>query len=84
MSSTSTFTLYSIQGNIGSSASTDNITINLTSYSGATDASAIALIEAIQNLAWPEGVTCSLLLLKTATDQINSQADLTAVPPAFV
>ena len=83
MSSTLENAVYSVQGTIGTPMLADFITVNITSENGATDASAIALLEAIQGVVWPEGITATLILSKTDITQVSTIADMTATPPVF-
>jgi exosome complex RNA-binding protein Rrp42 (RNase PH superfamily) len=83
MSTTQSGTQYYIQGSINGPSGFDAFQMVLTNASDQTDASVLALIEAMQNVAWPTGVTCSAQVDKIEQTTVSYNADMTAVPPTF-
>lgn len=54
-----------------------------TAASGMDDQSALALANAMKNVAWPTGVVASVSVERNATTDVHSDGDLAASPPAF-
>ena len=78
MADTSVVTQYQISGGIGN----DSFNLQLTTPE-LTEAAALALAEAIKNVAWPAGVNCSVWVYKSIQTTVTTQGNLSAVPPAF-
>lgn len=54
-----------------------------TSASGMDDTSALALADAMKNVAWPTGTTASVTVERNDTTDVHSNGDLTANPASF-
>lgn len=80
---TATFTQYSISGNIGTGTSQDAFSITISPVSGATDASALALAQAIKDVPWPPGVSCMVAVFKSVQTTATSAGNLSTTPPVF-
>lgn len=78
MADTTTVTQYQITGGIGN----DSFGFNLTT-TALTDEAVLAFGEAIKNVAWPEGVACSVWIFKSIQTTVTTTGNLAAVPPAF-
>jgi hypothetical protein len=77
LSSTSTQTKYTLSLGVGENGGV----LVFYSSDGITDDFALQVASTLQGLPWPSGT--SLTLAKDAVTDVNSQADLTASPPAF-
>lgn len=83
MSTTQNSIQYVIQGSVNGPTGFDGFEILLSDTSGQTDASVLNFIQAIENVVWPTGVTCSIQVLKVDQTVVSYNGDLTATPPAF-
>lgn len=54
-----------------------------TTASGMDDTSALALANAMKNVAWPTGTTASVTVERNETTGIHANGDLSAAPPSF-
>ncbi|MEU5043141.1 hypothetical protein [Streptomyces griseorubiginosus] len=66
----------------GSEAETAFFT--LTTASGMDDASALALANAMKNVAWPTGTVATVSVERNATTSIHYDGAPTADPPVFI
>lgn len=57
--------------------------LTFTTASGMDDASALALAEAMKDVAWPAGTRASVTVERAEVTSVHSGGDLTASPPAF-
>lgn len=62
---------------------TETAFFTLTTASGMDDASALALANAMKNVAWPAGTTASVTVERNETTGVHADGDLTSAPPSF-
>lgn len=83
MSSTGTNTSY--QFSFDTEGSSVSINGGFTLYTGASpdDALALAILQALNGVSWPAGVTKAVTVIKVTDTMVSFSPDLTTNPPSF-
>lgn len=83
MSSTGTSTNYQFTFNLDGTSLSINGGFEMSTGATTNDALALEILQALNGVAWPAGVTKPVSVMKVTDTFVSSTPDLAATPPAF-